>query len=185
MKPKRIIKAKELVLDLRSGISFEHLMDKYQVSQNKLCHLLSQLFHAGAVETHELEPLLSGLQDNPVIQRRDSPRRYVFVPLPIFDLANLLNQGAMTEISRNGFQVSRIPAASGATNEFLVQPDYFVDVYPFVLEAQCVWSSNSTENNMRAGFKITSISDEALGELEKIINMLTIGKQFHAEERAQ
>lgn len=174
MKPKHTIQAKELLLDLQSGISFEHLRDKYKMSQSELQYLLRQLLRAGVIEKHELELIPTGFQEGADSQRRGSARSYVFVPLPIFDLKHHLDKGFITEISKCGFRTSGIPVGTGDVREFLIQPDYFADVHPFVFEAQCVWSLTSHNGNIQAGFKITNISQEGLIEMEKIIAMLSI-----------
>jgi hypothetical protein len=177
MKSKRTIKAQEIVSDIRSGMTNHNLMHKYHVSLDKLQNIFRQLLDAHAMERSELEPLLSIPHERLDIgKRRRLHRSYVFVKLPIFDLENLLDQGTIVDISEEGFQASEIPANMGDTKQFLVQADYFADVFPFVIEAKCLWSSKVEDRQWFAGFEITNISDQGLEQLRKLISMLTISE---------
>lgn len=174
---KRTIKAKELVADIRLGMTNRDLMDKYRVSLDKLQNIFRQLLDAHSVERSELEPLLSIPHERiDVGKRRRLHRNYVFVKLPVFDLENLLNQGTVVDISEKGFQASEIPANVGDTKQFLVQADYFADVFPFVFEAKCLWSSKVEDRQWFAGFEITNISEQGLEQLRKLTSMLTISE---------
>ena len=59
MPSKRTINAKEIVSDIRSGMTNRQLMDKYNVSLDKLHNTFKQLLDAHAIERSELEPLIS------------------------------------------------------------------------------------------------------------------------------
>ena len=91
-------------------------------------------------------------------------------------MENLLNKGTVVDISEIGIQISGIPAKVGDTKEFLVQADYFADVYPFIFEAKCKWSSKTEDGHLFSGFEITSIPEGALEELRKLTRMLTISE---------
>jgi hypothetical protein len=78
------------------------------------------------------------------------------------------------DISEVGLQISGIPAKVGDTKEFLVQADYFADVYPFIFESKCKWTSKAEDGNFLSGFEITSITEGELEELRKITNLLAL-----------
>jgi hypothetical protein len=150
-------------------------MDKYNISLDKLHNIFKQLLDSHALERSELEPLISipHLRINGG-KRRRLHRSYVFVKLPIYDLENLINKGTVVDISEVGLQISGIPSKFGDTKEFLVQADYFADVYPFIFESKCKWSSKAEDGNLFSGFEITSITEGALEELRKITNLLAL-----------
>ena len=177
MPTKRSIKANEIVSDIRSEMNNRQLMYKYNVSLDKLHNIFKQLLDAHAIDRSELEPLISipHLRINGG-QRRRLHRSYVFVKLPIYDLENLINKGTVVDISEVGLQISGIPAKVGDTKELLVQADYFADVYPFIFESKCKWSSKAEDGNLFSGFEITSIPEGALEELRKLTRMLTISE---------
>lgn len=175
MTTKRRVKATEIVSDIRFGMNNRQLLEKYQVSLNKLQHIFWQLLDAHALEQSELEPLISipNIRIN-VEKRRKAHRNLVFIKLPIFDLENLLDEGTVVDISETGLQISGLPTKVGDSKEFLVQADYFADMFPFVLRAKCVWSSKTTDGYLSSGFEITNITEGALEEIRKLTSMLTI-----------
>jgi hypothetical protein len=175
MTPKRTIKAKEIVSDIRLGLTNQQLMDKYTISLNGLNNIFRKLVQAHALEESELEARLSlPLETSAIGKRRVLQRNYVFVRLPIYDMENLVNEGQVIDINEEGFQVTGIETEVGENKGFLIQADYFADVYPFSFEAQCKWVSKNEDEQCAAGFDITSISEGGLEELRKLIRMLTI-----------
>lgn len=177
MPTKRSIRAKEIVSDIRAGMTNHQLMEKYQVSLDKLQNIFKQLLDARAVERSELGPLISVPHSRiDVRKRRKLHWHYVFVKLPIYDLENLLDKGTVIDISETGLQISGLPTEVGDTKEFLIQVDYFADVFPFILEAKCTWSSKAEEGPLFSCFQITSITEGALEELRKLTSMLTLSE---------
>lgn len=175
MSPKRTIKAKEIVADIRSGLTDKQLVDKYNISLNALEHIFRELVDANALQEREVSGRFASTEDNqPVGNRRRLHRNYVFVRLPIYDLENLLNEGLVVDISEDGLQITGIAAKVGEKKAFLVQADYFADVFPFSFDAECNWASESKEGEWTAGFEIMSISEGGLEELRKLIRMLAL-----------
>jgi hypothetical protein len=175
MSAKRTIKAKEVVFDIRSGMTNRQLMDKYKVSVNSLHNLLRKLVDFKALQISEVQALLSSIPEESAFKEiRKEPRNYVFVPLPIYDVNNLLDEGQVMDLSEGGLRTSGLEAKIGEKREFLIQADYFAHVFPFCFEAECRWVSQTEEEPWFAGFQITSISEGGLVELRKIIRMLTI-----------
>ena len=72
--------------------------------------------------------------------------------------------------------MSVIPTKAGDTKDFLVQADYFADVYPLVFEAKCKWTPKAEDGLLFSGFEITSVSEGALEELRKLTSLLTISE---------
>lgn len=175
MSAKRTIKAKEIVADLRSGMSNDQIMAKYSISSNALQIIFRKLLHANAVAEADLAGRLPGPETKvDFTKRRSVQRNYVFVRLPIYDMDNLINEGLVVDITETGLQISGMPSEKGETKGLLIQADYFADVYPFSFEAECQWVSEDEDGHVAAGFKITSISDGGLEELRKLIRMLAL-----------
>lgn len=175
MPSKQTIKVREIVTDIRSGMTAGELMNKYQLSRDKLQRVFRQLLDAGAAEKRELERLLPIPRARlDTAKRRHALRHPLFIGIPICDTANLLQEGRMLNVSPTGFQVSGIPTDVGHTKEFLVQADYFGDMLPFVCQAMCKWRAKDEDNAWLGGFEITKISDQGITELKKLISMITI-----------
>lgn len=172
---RRTIKAKEIVADIRAGMTYRELMDKYRVSLGKLQNIFRMLRDADAIQASELEPLYSIAPERlDAGKRRKVQRNYVFVRLPVYDMDNLLNEGIVVDITETGLRTSGLQVTVGETKGFLLQADYFAEVYPFTFEAQCIWVSTSEQGQMLAGFSISSITEVGLEELRKLIQTLTL-----------
>ena len=175
MSTKRTIKTIEVVSDIRSGMNNRQLIGKYKVSVNSLHNLLRKLVNFKALQISEAQVLLSSIPEELAVkERRKEGRHYVFVPIPIYDVNNLLDEGQVMDLSEGGLRTSGLEAKIGEKREFLIQADYFAHVFPFCFEAECRWVSQTEEEPCFAGFQITSISEGGLVELRKIIRMLTI-----------
>jgi len=79
----------------------------------------------------------------------------------------------VVDVSEKGLRISGIPVTVGSTKEFMVQADEFADVYPFVFEANCQWSTSENDQCL-SGLRITKISDGGMAELRKLVDMLTV-----------
>lgn len=175
--PKRTIKAKELVSDMRSGMSRQQLMEKYRISANSLHNLFRKLVHMKVVKISEVQGFLSSIpEESDFKDRRKDERYYVFVQLPIYDVDDLLKEGQVVDLSKGGFRVTGLSTKVGEKKDFLIQADCFTNIAPFVFEAECRWASKTKEGIWFAGFQITDISEKGSEELQKIIRMLTLSE---------
>lgn len=175
MSPKRRIKGNEIVADIKAGMTDQRLMEKYQLSEHALKNVFRKLVDAGAILESELqERIPPECIPNYAKNSRDYQRNYVFVRLPVYDMENLLNEGQVVDISERGLQINGIPAEMGEQKGFLIQADYFADVFPFSFEAQCEWASKTEDGQWKAGFRIIKISEGGLEELQKLIRMLSL-----------
>ncbi len=175
MSEKRKIKAKEIIADIKSGMTDQDLMAKYNVSQNALKSIFQKLMDAGSLRENELEERIPSDRLKTYGEKpRDLHRNYVFVKLPIYELENLLHEGEVVDITEGGIQVLGIESKVGEKKGFLIQADYFADVFPFSFEAECKWAAQEKDGRWRAGYKILSITDQGLEELRKLIRMLSL-----------
>jgi hypothetical protein len=181
MPSKRRIRAKDVVRDIRAGMSNAALMEKYQISERSLQRILSQMLDAGALMEIELvgrlpvsepEQPASGATDTVGDVLRRSARSYVMVRLPVYDLDDLTVEGYVEDVSETGLMVGGIRAAVGETKSLLIQADEFADVFPFTFDVECRWSELQNDGSCVAGFEITSISQVGKRELEKLVRLL-------------
>lgn len=175
MRPKRTIRAKDVVNDIRAGLNDAELMGKYKVSAQGLARIFTKLIEARAVRPGELEGRFPYLDDTVNVENlRKSVRNYVVFPLPIYEVGRLEVEGTLRDVSEHGLQVAGIECAVNETKEFLVRADEFHDVFPFVFQATCRWvGGGGGGSESAAGFEITEISDRAHEQLRAIIRVLT------------
>jgi hypothetical protein len=181
MTAKRQIRAKDMVSDVRAGMSNLALMEKYQISERSLKKIFDKLRAAEALMEIELAdrlPVSESLQAPSVVMPsggetlRRSARSYVMVKLPVYDLDDLTVEGYVEDISETGLMVGGIQAAAGETKSLLIQADEFADVYPFTFDVKCRWSETQDDGTCEAGFEITSISKVGKVELKKLCQLL-------------
>jgi hypothetical protein len=203
METKRTIRAKEVVTDIRKGMTNAGLMEKYELSSKGLISIFNKLSAAGfgpdelngrvppskdtvtfernklaqdtvALERNEGECLT---EDSVALARkRRVQRNYLMMRVPICDANDTSLEGHVRDITPKGLQVAGLKAKTGDTMNFLIRPDDVAEVPPFTLEAECRWAKNETgDGGVVAGFEITDISKEGLAQLQMLIRSLTLG----------
>lgn len=176
MAERRTIKAKDIVNDLRLGMTNVELMEKYQLSTRGLTSIFTKLMDAKAVKKREIAGRVPLADDTVNLgQMRCLPRNYLVFRLPVSDVNNFGMEGSVRDITERGVQTAGIAAKAGEIKELCVQADELADIRPFVFEAECKWSKPETQNEQCvAGFQISSISSESLAELRELIRVLTL-----------
>jgi len=151
-------------------------MDKYELSAKGLSSIFTKLLAAKALYENELRDRVPVSQDTVDLeQTRGVDRNYLFVTLPVYPVDNLVEEGAVLDISEKGLRVSGLDVRIGQGKELVVQADQYADILPFQLEACCRWiTSNATTGEKVAGFEITSISDGSLEQLRNLIEQLSL-----------
>ncbi len=175
MNAKRTIKASDVIRDVRGGMSDAELTAKYQVTEAKLAEILDKLTAArllAPLGTEEAESVSPPVQDPQ--ERRRAPRCHTVVPLPVYDLDDLLSEGCVTEITEDGLQASGLDVKKGDGRSLLIRPDEFADVYPFLVDVECRWTRQDEDDGLVAGFSITHITVESAEELQKLLRSVTL-----------
>jgi len=177
MAAKRTIRARDVVNDIRGGLTNLQLMEKYRLSTKGLNSLFTKLIDFEAVKDGELDgrvPLADDTVD--VDQRRVLMRKYVFVNLPVCDADKDSEVGYLRDITENGLQVAGLAGTVGVGKTLVLKPEGLADLLPFVLDAQCRWVKPATNGEESlAGFEITDISQQGVRELKNLIHALTLG----------
>jgi hypothetical protein len=171
--PKREIKAKDFVNDLRSGMSDSELRSKYNLSAQGLQSAFKKLLEAKAVRTSEVFGRVS-LEDDTVAiaTTRLLPRDELEFPFPIYLCVGTRPtvKGVIKDITEKGLKVSGIETKVGEVKTFAIPSDKFSQVDPFAFRAICRW----VDEDGCAGFQIIQFSQRGSGELEKLIRFLTL-----------
>ncbi len=179
MSNKRKIKASEVAADLRAGLDDDAIMKKYAIAEKSLRKIIRKLLDAGVLSPEEVAdraPLEDTLTHIPEYMR-DHQRHHVLMPVPIYDMDDLIAEGYITDISEGGVRVNGITAQVGETKSLLIQADEFADVFPFNFDAKCRWAQPETsESASDAGFEIVGITDGGRNELKKLIRVLAFSE---------
>lgn len=107
--------------------------------------------------------------------KRQVPRCYPVVELPIYDVDDPMVEGLVWDISEKGVQVVGIKARVDQRKTFFIQANDFGSFSPFSFEAECRWVATEAESDRCVcGFEILGISDKDLEELRKVIDLLAL-----------
>jgi len=171
-RPKREIRAKDLVDDIAAGLGNRMLMEKYKLTPKGLMSAFKKLKDARL-----LTPGKPASGDIPrsfdtVIheQIRRMPRYRPAMKLAITDLDDLDLVCYVKDMTEKGVQVLGLKTEKGATKVFLIQAGFQTAVEPFSFTAVCRWAKVDPDNTSVAGFEITNISDADLKQLRKLMS---------------
>lgn len=174
--PRKISPA-ELVNDIRNGMNDVLLMEKHKLSPRSLASLLKQLVELKALRLHEVFGRLPDYADDVILENveatlesmRHLPRQYVDIAVGVLDAKNPVTRGRLCDITEEGLGVKRISCQVGEIKTLLVTPYDRTECEPFLVRAECRWFRREVGEEDAAGFKITSISEEGLKELRKLV----------------
>ena len=171
MIPKRSIKAKEIVLDIRAGMTDSELMAKYKLSLRGLQSIFKKLEETKVMKPSELYGRQSLEADTVNLdQLRREVREYLSAPLTIYELDNPDARAVVTEISTIGVRVKGLRALVGETKRLRIEPQQFMHIDPFHFQAVCRWAKREGENrDYVAGFEITAIEEEDSSKLYQFV----------------
>jgi hypothetical protein len=174
MKETRSIRAKEIIEDIRSGVSDEDLMQKYNLSPKSLNKVFTKLLDAQALQPEDFY-FRGSYMDEQTGDLREMMRSYSVFSIPVYDTEDLELEGWIVDITERGLQIAGIAAQIGESRTLLIRADEFSDIYPFAFDAVCRWvHAGNDQSEPSVGFEITDMSETGLMELRKLIQLLTI-----------
>ncbi len=184
MPPERKVSVREIVEDIQlRRLNDTQLMEKYKVSARGLQSVFQKLVDRKAIDSKDIEDRSQPYVDTITLeQRQNHQRHYLPKPVPIYeskDVVNiyerkdLQNKGRVNDITERGLGVVGLDATVGETKSFVIVADEFVELDPFSFDATCRWVQLEESGEYSAGFEIGRISERALKELRKLIELLT------------
>ncbi|HMK37306.1 MAG TPA: PAS and helix-turn-helix domain-containing protein [Desulfomonilaceae bacterium] len=176
----------EFVNDIRSGIGCDGLMAKYRLSLMDLAVALNKLPGLTLMSFEELESLF------PVEKRaisfremRELGRTTLQGLITAYDLADLMQEGTVTDISRQGLLIRNMLCEAGEIKKIFILPTGFPTASAFELEAECRWTLEEPETGVSlCGFHIRSISGKAQANLEILLAVVRLQGWKPAPEEA-
>jgi hypothetical protein len=175
MSRKQEVNARDLITDIRAGLSDSDLMERYRLTDKGLQSAFRKLVTAGLASTDDFDGRLRMASESVVDYRLQRPPRcYLVMPVPVYDLADLLAEGIILDLTEKGLKVAGLKARVGQKKNLLVRADEFQEVFPFCFDAQCRWVAQEADGKSTAGFEITSVTEVGLKELRKVIASMTI-----------
>jgi hypothetical protein len=173
---KRRIDTKELVADIRSGVTDVELMEKYKLSSRGLQRVFNKLVDSGSVMVDDISGRSISYDDSVTLKKvRGSVRALPILSIDIHEKNNPQIIGRIKDLSEVGVGVRGLEAQVGELKSLLVVPDEFLEVERFSFEARCRWSRMGNQNKIcNAGFEITDISESSFIQLQELLQLMTV-----------
>jgi uncharacterized protein (DUF433 family) len=125
---KRRIDTKELVTDIRSGVTDVELMEKYKLSSRGLQRVFAKLVDSGAVMADDISGRSIAYDDSVALKRgRGSIRALPILSIDIHEKSNPQIIGRIKDLSEVGVGVRGLEAQVGELKSLLVVPDEFLE----------------------------------------------------------
>ncbi len=174
---KRIINAREIIDDVRSGMSDAELMEKYRLSSMGLQSAFSKLLNSRLLTVDEIygQPHRDDENNTVIIDDpRKVPSRFLTISVPLYEESREEMRGRLRDITEKGMNITGIDARLGEVKQFVIPCQDYLDVSSIHFEAECRWLlPKKDEAFSLAGFQITQISRKDLTELRRLIGCLT------------
>ena len=164
------ISAAEFVQDLRSGLTACELMDKYSLVARELDGVLDQLTKTLGAPAALYGRTAKNRAHEKTAKLRFLRRHKIDLPVLIYDANNTTIRGEVRDVSEKGIGVQKMDTQVDEIKNLVVLANEYFSIDPFGFEAQCRWTSpTSDDRHPLAGFEITKISEESLESLGKFI----------------
>jgi hypothetical protein len=177
------LNAREIVADVKAGMSRVQIMDKHKISWDTLQRVLDRLRLAKALADDVPSP--AGARPGPGSEEkpehpRITPRYYLDFEIRICEASTPRLQGRVIDIHEQGVGVKGLEAQVDDRKNLVILGDEFGAVAPFEFVAQCRWMrADSERDDFTGGFEIIDISQDNLHELRQLIQLATLGVSAH------
>lgn len=171
---KRKIHARQVVEDVRGGITEQQFQEKYKLARDKVEKLFKRLVATKAITGSELaekyptyKEAVAGIADRKDL-RADLPVQFI-----VYDITTS-SLGLVRDISENGLRVAGINCRAGDERTFQLPVDTFINADPLLVVAKCKWVKNrgKTKRYVTAGFEIIGLSPHDAAALRNFIAWL-------------
>lgn len=172
-----IVKADQVLKDIRRGLTRSEILEKYGLSDSGLQGIVGILVDAEAISRNEIYGELYYHQDDavaPESARSVSRARLDFEAL-IYDLKTPEAQGWVLDVSEEGVGLAGIEADVDEIKTLVVLGDPYGEIEPFEFRARCRWTRKE-DGDWVTGFQITEITEEHRRELQKLIELVSSGE---------
>ncbi len=180
------ISAREFIQDIRSGMTYADLIEKYKLSPNRIHRIFRGLIDGQIMTIDELAGYYT-LFDDAVQQSVQSVRllfrHVVNFELPIYEKEKPKTLGTVLDITEGGIRLKGIEAIMGDSKKLAIPANKFFDVGRVEFGAQCRWvNSEESTGQCIGGFEITNISPEDSVELRKLVQLVELANQVEVFE---
>ena len=171
---KRKIRHREVLNEIRSGISEAELRTKYRLSAKGVERLFNLLVANGTIDQSELFQKYPFYERKIThVERRWEPRVSLNGNVYIYDVLRS-STGTLRDISERGFRAAGINCNVGESKSLLIDLQPLIKSDPVLVVAKCRWAETRGHSRkyITAGFEIIEISDSDSMVLRSLIQSL-------------
>jgi uncharacterized protein (DUF433 family) len=171
---KRKIRPREVLDEIRSGISEAELRTKYRLSVRGVERLFNLLVANGTVDQSELFEMYPFYERKlSHIEQRWEPRVTLNGKVYVYDVLRS-STGTLRDISEKGFRAAGINCSVGESKSLLIDLQPLIKADPVLVVARCRWAETRGHSRkyITAGFEILEISDSDAVVLRSLIELL-------------
>jgi hypothetical protein len=180
MEPKRKIKAKEFLIDVKAGLTDAELIEKYRISSQGLQSIFSKLIDGGLTTREELFDRMPSYEDTinvDIENLRFTPDDSLSCLIPMFEHEAPDNQGRICDVSERSVEVTGLSASVNSVKRFIITPQDFFPVDTIVFDAKCRWTKTDGGNGEPyAAFDIVAISDRSREQLRELVRLTRLDR---------
>lgn len=171
------IKIREIVGDVKAGMTDSQMMAKYHIDHESLQALFKKLLDLKAISRDILFGEAGLACETPVPTHVRELDRYVLdFDIPVYEQGCPEIQGRVHDITEKGVGIRGLSMKVDEAKTLVVAGDAFGVVAPFEFSAICRWSGLDHEDGRyAAGFQILEISRLSMEELRKLIKLIAFG----------
>jgi hypothetical protein len=174
----REIRAKEILWDIRRGLTNAELMEKYKLTPKGLTSAFKKLVAARVLTEESIEgrwPYVLDPGPNFVeTPTRQVTREKLDFPIPIYNSDDPSIRGVLSDVSESGLGVTGLSAREGEEMTLVVPVNDLFNADQFVVRAKCRWArGQGRAKEPHAGFQVAPESKPALDKLCRLIQSLT------------
>ncbi len=172
----RRLNLKEILADIKKGMSQADLMGKYDLSADMLRKVSQKLLAARGVRSASDGPDTVIEESPDFVATRELVRHEVDFDLPVYEPSRPETHGLVQDVSEEGVGIAGIQANVGDVKTLVVMGDDFGEFSSFEFEGYCRWGFTDAEDGTcLTGFAISKISENDLGQLRKLVRLVTVG----------
>lgn len=171
----RQIDSRDMIDDVRSGMSDSELMTKYALSSEGLRTAVQKMIESNVITVDDLSDSSPPQHDTVFVENmREAPRYHLAVDVVIYGLKNPEIRGSLVNVGENGLGIRGIESRVGETKTFIIPTSgfslAFSPIDPVRFDAKCKWAKRDPiTRQWHAGFEITDISTKCRDDLERLI----------------
>jgi len=178
MQQHKRINGKEVLADIRSGMTEFDLKAKYQLSSKGLEKLFRRLMDTRLIDRLELYqrfPVYKKSMES--LGERSQPRARLSVPVLAYDI-NSSAIGVIRDISMNGLRIAGLKSQAGDVRTFQIPVDMFINTDPLLVIAKCRWMKlrDGMHKHAIAGFEVINISERDSSVLRTFLDFLLLSR---------